>query len=81
MSLPCPVRANKSETFDCLKFTLDGAGERSDGNARTFAFFFACFTVTALNKRRLVLSRIRAAPRARLGHLAFEGQVAFPCQC
>ena len=39
------------------------------------------FTVTALNKRRLVLSRIRAAPRARLGHLAFEGQVAFPSQC
>ena len=39
------------------------------------------FTVTALNKRRLVLSRIRAAPRARLGHLAFEGQGAFPSQC
>ena len=30
-----PLRANKSETFDCLKFTLEGAGERSDGNART----------------------------------------------
>ena len=29
------LRANKSETFDCLKFTLEGAGERSDGNART----------------------------------------------
>jgi transposase len=22
-----PLRANKSETFDCLKFTLEGAGE------------------------------------------------------
>ena len=29
------LRANKSETFDSLKFTLWGAGERSDGNART----------------------------------------------
>ena len=26
-------RANESETFNCLKFTLEGAGERSDGNA------------------------------------------------
>ena len=32
-----PLRANKSETFDCLKFTLGGAGERSDGNARPSA--------------------------------------------
>ena len=31
------LRANKSETFDCRKFTLEGAGERSDGNARTSA--------------------------------------------
>jgi len=30
-----PLRANKSETIDMLKFTLEGAGERSDGNART----------------------------------------------
>jgi transposase-like protein len=29
----------------------------------------------------LVLSRIRAAPSARLGHLAFECQGAFPSQC
>ncbi len=29
----------------------------------------------------LVLSRIRAAPSARLGHLAFEGQGAFSSQC
>ena len=28
----------------------------------------------------LILSRIRAAPSARLGHLAFEGQGAFPSQ-
>ena len=28
-----PLRANKSETFDCLKFTLEGAGERPNGNA------------------------------------------------
>jgi uncharacterized protein YukE len=36
------LRANKSETFDCLKFTLEGAGERSDGNARTSAHALAC---------------------------------------
>ena len=38
-----PLRANKSETFDCLKFTLEGAGERSNGNARTSAFLLAFF--------------------------------------
>ena len=37
-----PLRANKSETFDCLKFTLEGAGERSAGNARTSAHALAC---------------------------------------
>jgi hypothetical protein len=36
------LRANKSETFDCLKFTLEGAGELSDGNARTSAHALAC---------------------------------------
>ena len=35
MGLQGTLRANKSETFDSLKFTLWGAGERSDGNART----------------------------------------------
>ena len=35
---------------------------------------------TALG-RNVVLSRIRAAPSARLGHMAFEGQGAFSCQC
>ncbi len=30
---------------------------------------------------RLDLSRICAAPNARLGHLAFEDQGAFACQC
>jgi len=34
------LRANKSETIDMLKFTLEGAGERSDGNARTSAQAF-----------------------------------------
>ena len=38
-----PLRANMSETFDCLKFTLEGAGERSNGNARTSAYPFAFF--------------------------------------
>ena len=38
-----PLRANKSETFDCLKFTLEGAGERSDGYARTSAHAFGLF--------------------------------------
>jgi hypothetical protein len=37
-----PRRANKSETFDGLKFTLEGSGERSDGNARTSAHTLAC---------------------------------------
>ena len=27
------------------------------------------------------LSRIRSAPNARLSHLSFEGQGAFPSQC
>ena len=36
------LRANKSETSDCLKFTLEGSGERSDGNARTSAHALAC---------------------------------------
>jgi hypothetical protein len=36
------LRANKSETFDCLKFTLEGSGERSDGNARTSARGLVC---------------------------------------
>ncbi len=34
-----------------------------------------------LTEARMVLSRIRAAPSARLGHLAFEGQGAFSSQC
>ena len=34
--------ANMSETFICLKFTLGGAGERSDGYARTPAHALAC---------------------------------------
>ena len=34
-----------------------------------------------LMARDLVLSRIRAAPSARLGHLTFECQGAFPSQC
>ena len=38
-----PLRANKSETFDCLKFTLEGAGERCHGHARTSAWLFAFF--------------------------------------
>jgi len=38
-----PLRANKSESFDCLKFTLDGAGGRSNGNALTSAHLFAFF--------------------------------------
>ena len=40
---PSALRANKSETFYCLKFTLEGAGDRSIGNARTSAFLFAVF--------------------------------------
>lgn len=31
--------------------------------------------------REVILSRLRAAPRACLGHLTFEGQGAFASQC
>ena len=34
-----------------------------------------------LTEARMVLSLIRAAPSARLGHLSFEGQGAFSSQC
>ena len=33
------------------------------------------------SKPILDLSRFRAAPRARLSHLSFEGDRAFPAQC
>jgi hypothetical protein len=36
------LRANKSETFDCLKFTLEGEGDRTHGNAFTDAAFTGC---------------------------------------
>jgi len=34
-----PLRANKRETFDWLKFTLEGEGERTHGNAFTDTAF------------------------------------------
>ncbi|WP_420833244.1 hypothetical protein [Roseovarius tolerans] len=37
-----PLRANNSETFDRLKFTLEGAGERTDGHALTDTTFIGC---------------------------------------
>ena len=46
-----PLRANKSKTFDCPKFTRKGAGDRSNGAARTSANLCAfvargsCYTV------------------------------------
>jgi hypothetical protein len=43
------LRANKSETFDCLMFTLEGAGERFNGNARTSAHLFAFFARRSCN--------------------------------
>jgi hypothetical protein len=39
---PIALRANKSETFDCLKFTLEGEGDRTHGNAFTDAAFTGC---------------------------------------
>jgi hypothetical protein len=36
------LRANKRETFDCLKFTLEGEGDRTHGNAFTDAAFSGC---------------------------------------
>ena len=35
----CALRANKSETFDWLKFRLEGEGDRTHGNAFTDAAF------------------------------------------
>ena len=43
------LRANRSETFDCQKFTLVGAEGRSNGNARTSAHLFACFARRSCN--------------------------------
>ena len=37
MTITPTLLANKSETFGSLKFTLEGTGERVDGNARTSA--------------------------------------------
>jgi hypothetical protein len=37
--LDTALRANKSETFDWLKFRLEGEGERTHGNAFTDATF------------------------------------------
>jgi len=34
-----PLRANKRETFDWLKFTLEGEGERTHGYAFTDTAF------------------------------------------
>ncbi|TQE93489.1 MAG: hypothetical protein FKY71_18175, partial [Spiribacter salinus] len=36
------LRANKRETIDRLKFTLEGAGERIDGHALTDTAFVGC---------------------------------------
>ena len=33
LRINCPLRANKRETFDWLKFTLEGVGERTHGYA------------------------------------------------
>jgi hypothetical protein len=37
-----PLRANKRETFDSLKFALEGSGERPDGIGRPSAYALAC---------------------------------------
>jgi hypothetical protein len=38
-----PLRANKRETIDWLKFTLEGAGERTHGYAFTDCAFTGCW--------------------------------------
>jgi hypothetical protein len=38
-----PLRANKRETIDWLKFTLEGAGERTHGYAFTDTTFAGCW--------------------------------------
>lgn len=38
-----PLRANKRETTDWLKFTLEGAGERTHGYAFTDTTFAGCW--------------------------------------
>ena len=41
--LAFPLRANKRETFDWLKFTLEGEGDRTHGNAFTDTAFARCW--------------------------------------
>jgi hypothetical protein len=38
-----PLRANTSETIEWLKFTLEGAGERTHGYAFTDTTFAGCW--------------------------------------
>jgi DNA-binding transcriptional LysR family regulator len=38
-----PLRANKRETIDWLKFTLEGVGERTHGYAFTITTFARCW--------------------------------------
>jgi hypothetical protein len=41
--LPTPLRANKRETINWLKFTLEGGGERTHGYAFTDSAFAGCW--------------------------------------
>jgi len=43
MAIWASLRANKSETFGWLKFTLEGAGERTHGYAFTDSAFAGCW--------------------------------------
>ena len=51
----------------------------ADGSSVSFGYGVALLQNS--DRQGLVLSRIRAAPNARLSHLSFEGQGAFASQC
>jgi DNA replication protein DnaC len=51
---PPPLRVNKRETFDRLKFTLGGAGERTDGHALTAAKSLDFKAIPKLNKMQVL---------------------------
>ena len=55
------------------------------GDMPSFGFAFGVFnrdaSIPQVDAQWVDLSRFRAAPSARLGHLPFESDRAFPTQC
>ena len=68
----------------CVVVAIAGARGSMRGGLQKYDTEFSDRSGTAGglsgHHRNLVLSRIRSAPSARLGHLSFEGHGAFPAQ-